>query len=169
MTTFDTILHETERALRLYLASLGVRLTDVDDLAQDVYLDFYQHQEDLPVDVEPIRWLKGMAKHKAYDHFRRLAQRSGFLQRMATALERQQPRFGCGDGCGDGSDDMLDALERCLTKLPDDQRDLLARYYGDADEDTSVARAPSAARMSVMRLREALRHCIVGRISGAVP
>ncbi|MBA3709577.1 MAG: hypothetical protein H0W83_12255, partial [Planctomycetes bacterium] len=165
MDTFDRILQETERPLRLYLASLGVALADVDDLAQDVFLDFYQHPEDRPGDVEPIRWLKGMAKHKAYDHFRRRSQRSALLERMATSLERQEPRFGAGDGSGE----LLDALKGCLTKLPDAQRDLLARYYGEQDEGTAAARAPSAARMTVMRLRETLRLCIVGRMSAANP
>jgi DNA-directed RNA polymerase specialized sigma24 family protein len=161
MDTFDDILLATERPLRLFLASLGVPLADVDDLAQEVYLDFYQHQDDRPAGTEPIRWLKGMAKHKALDHFRRRKQRHRFFERLSTALERQQPRFGAGD------DGLLDALEGCLTELPDDQRDLLARYYGEEPEDAVAARAPSAARMAVMRLREALRHCIVGRISGA--
>ena len=58
---FDRILKVTHGEVRAYLASLGVPLDCVDDLAQEVYLAWFHAPEQRPAEVVPVRWLKGIA------------------------------------------------------------------------------------------------------------
>ncbi|MBA2482680.1 MAG: sigma-70 family RNA polymerase sigma factor [Planctomycetes bacterium] len=158
MSDFTDILSDTQTAIRLYIAGRGVPLSEVDDIAQDVFIDYYNHQEDRPADVEPIRWLKGMAKNHCLRYFGKRARQGTFLQELSEILDRQDSPLE--DAGTDG--ELLNALKQCMAKLPDQQRELLQIYYGD--DDRSVDRTASSVRMSVLRLRDALRTCILGRV-----
>jgi RNA polymerase sigma-70 factor, ECF subfamily len=160
MPDFTDILDQTQAAIRLYISGRGVPLSEVDDIAQDVYIDFFDHQDARPADVEPIRWLKGMAKNHCLRYFSKRARHGTFLQQLSEVLERQTSPLEDLSS----EDELLNALKQCLAKLPEKHRDLLKTYYGDADE--GVDRAASGVRMSVLRLREALRTCMVGRMHG---
>ena len=49
---FETILRETHARVRAYVAGMGIAPHEVDDLAQDVYLEFYKNFEKIPVTFE---------------------------------------------------------------------------------------------------------------------
>lgn len=150
---FADILHQTQGEVRLYIAACGVPLADVDDIAQEVYLDFYQAQDKRPADVEPIRWLKGMARNHCLRWFAKRSRARNFMTELDQALESVTTTL---EDAG-GSDELLLALRACVQKLPAPSRSLLERYYGDeAIED----RGTSGVRMAVLRLREALRTCV---------
>src|SRR6478752_6654636 len=81
---FDEILRETQPHLRAYIAGMGVPRHDVDDLAQDVYVELYRCQNRIPTEVTVKQWLKGIARNLCLNYFRRTARR-GRLQREALA------------------------------------------------------------------------------------
>src|SRR6185436_14703019 len=64
-------LEDTQAHVRAYIAGMGVPSSDTDDVAQDVYLELYKNLDGIPADVEPIRWLKGVARNICLNHFRR--------------------------------------------------------------------------------------------------
>ena len=66
---FESVLRDTQSVLRAYIAGMGVPLDVVDDLAQDVYLEYYRGRNRRPLDVEPIRWLKGIAKNLCLNYY----------------------------------------------------------------------------------------------------
>ena len=80
--TFEQILRDTQHMVRAYIAGLGASSDEVDDIAQDVYVAFYNGMHKMPADTTPIRWLKGIARNLCMSHFRKTkrerAQRSGF-------------------------------------------------------------------------------------------
>jgi RNA polymerase sigma factor (sigma-70 family) len=156
VSDFTAILHETQAAIRLHIAARGIPLSEVDDIAQEVYLDFYKAQDQRPPEVEPIRWLKGIARNHCLRWFRAHARPGTFLAQLDEALEPVASGLE-DDGSGDP---LLIALRRCLGKLPERSRRLLEDYYGD---DEGVDRASSGVRMAVLRLREALRQCVLGQ------
>ncbi len=154
---FTTILQETQAAIRLYIGARGIPLSEVDDIAQEVYIDFYKAQDQRPADVEPIRWLKGIARNHCLLWFRRRSRPGAFLAQLDQALGAVTTPLE-DDGPGD---ELLLALRSCLAKLPERSRGLFEQYYGD---DDLVDRASSSVRMTVLRLRDALRQCILTRL-----
>src|SRR5579859_6100417 len=86
---FEAILRETQSVIRAYIAGMGVPLDSIDDLAQEVYLEFYKGAERRPEDVEPIRWLKGIAKNLCLNYFRKSKRKAEqHLEAVAVLLER---------------------------------------------------------------------------------
>ncbi len=152
MNDFSTILQETQAAIRLYIAARGVPLTEVDDVAQDVYMEFLKAQDRRPAEVEPIRWLKGMARNHCLRWFEDHGRPGRFLAELDEARIQIVSPLERDDG-----GELLDALRACLSRLPEQSRGLLARYYGD---DEGVDRESSGVRMTVLRLRDVLRTCI---------
>src|SRR5437868_3553402 len=66
---FSRILEDTQAHVRAYIAGMGVASSDTDDIAQDVYLELYRNLDGIPADVEPIRWLKGVARNICLNDF----------------------------------------------------------------------------------------------------
>ncbi|MBA3684257.1 MAG: sigma-70 family RNA polymerase sigma factor [Planctomycetes bacterium] len=157
MSDFTAIFDQTQEAVRLYIAARGIPLTEVDDIAQDVYVEFYKAQDRRPPEVEPIRWLKGMARNHCLRWYHKNAQPGAFLERLDEAAATVSAPL-CDEHAGD---DLLLALQSCLSRLPEQGRGLLERYYGD---DQAFDRTTSGVRMAVMRMREALRLCILARV-----
>ena len=68
--------------IRAYIAGMGVPRHDVDDVAQDVYMELYRFFDRMPAEVQPRQWLKGIARNLCLNYFRRNSRRSR-LQREA--------------------------------------------------------------------------------------
>ena len=74
---FETILRETQAHIRAYIAGLGVPRQDVDDIAQDVYVELYRSMDRIPPDLSAKQWLKGIARNLCMNYFRRNSRQIG--------------------------------------------------------------------------------------------
>lgn len=155
---FAELVEATHPIIRAYIASIGIPRTDVDDLAQEVYIAYYLQPESRPPEVEVLRWLKGIAKNLARNHLRRSrrANRVG-LGLVAEAL--------AGRPDDDGpAEDLLPALRRCLDRLPDRARQLVRWYYADDESAESIGNrlgtTAANVRLTMLRVRQALRSCL---------
>ena len=162
-TEFEAILHETQSVIRAYIAGMGVRLDTVDDLAQEVYLEFHKGRDRRPKDVEPVRWLKGIARNLCMNHFRESKRRSEQHQEaIATLLERLP--------CPFENVDSPESLDGCLEALPGRSRQLVALRYGEGMESgrigEKVGMSAEAVRVTLLRIRAVLRDCLEGRLGG---
>jgi len=159
---FEAVLRETQSVVRAYIAGMGVPLDSIDDLAQEVYLEFYKGHERRPADVEPIRWLKGIAKNLCLNYFRKSKRKAEqHLEAVAVLLER----VACPlDDVGDA-----ETLDRCLEKLPPRSRELIALRYEENMESAAIGRrlklSPEAVRITLLRIRTVLRDCLGRRIA----
>ena len=81
---FNTILWRTQSSIRAFIAGMGAASHEVDDLAQETYLELYRNFEKIPPGVAPERWLKGIARNICLNHFRRTSRRNR-LHREALA------------------------------------------------------------------------------------
>jgi len=159
---FEAVLRETQSVVRAYIAGMGVPLDSIDDLAQEVYLEFYKGHERRPADVEPIRWLKGIAKNLCLNYFRKSKRKAEqHLEAVAVLLER----VACPlDDIGDA-----ETLDRCLEKLPPRSRELIALRYEENMESAAIGRrlklSPEAVRITLLRIRTVLRDCLGRRIA----
>jgi RNA polymerase sigma-70 factor (ECF subfamily) len=160
--TFEGILRETQSLIRAYIAGMGVPLDSIDDLAQEVYLEFYKGDERRPLDVEPIRWLKGIAKNLCLNYFRKSKRKTEqHLEAVAVLLERL--------ACPLDEVPGAEILDGCLQKLPPRSRKLVTLRYEENLESAAIGRrlnlSPEAVRITLLRIRAVLRDCLGRRFA----
>lgn len=159
---FETVLRETQSVVRAYIAGMGIPLDTVDDLAQEVYLEFYKGLDRIPADVEPIRWLKGIAKNLCLNHFRKSKRKAEQHQEaIAVLLERVN--------CPIENVSRPEMLDGCLDKLPDRSREMILLRYEEGMESPDIGKrlglSPEAVRITLLRIRTVLRECLGRRLA----
>jgi RNA polymerase sigma-70 factor, ECF subfamily len=163
---FNTIVQETQSHIRAYIAGLGVPRHDVDDLAQDVYVELYRCLDRVPSEVTMKQWLKGIARNLCMNYFRRSSRR-GRLQRealaemMAELSSFQEP---------DRGDEQLEvALRQCVAGLPKESRRMVKWRYEEELPSLTIAERLSstseAIRIALFRIRAALKQCVSQRLA----
>src|ERR1044072_8560470 len=164
---FDTIVNEPRAHIRAYMAGLGVPRPDVDDGAQDVYVELYRFLDRIPADISPKQWLKGIARNLCMNYFRRTSRRQR-LQREALVeiflrAEKKESRVLC-------EGPIRTALDGCCEKLSrESQRLLNLRYELELPSHEIAERVqstPEAVRIALFRIRNVLKACI-GKSLGA--
>lgn len=162
---FDEILRDTQSHLRAYIAGMGVPRHDVDDLAQDVYVELYRCMSRIPAEVTVKQWLKGIARNLCLNYFRRTARR-GRLHREALAEMLVDLTYEARPGWFDGA--ISGALEKCFERLPQESRKLVKLRYEEELPSQAIAErqgsTSEAIRIALFRIRVALRDCISSRL-----
>lgn len=158
---FEAILNTTHTRIRAYIAGMGVAPHEVDDVAQEVFIEFYRNMDRSPDDVEPERWLKGIARNVCLNHLRRVARRDR-LHREALAQILLRTKTASDAALSRGA--LQVALEHCLDLLPAKSRQILRLRYEEDLPSRLIAKATNstaeAIRVSLYRIREGLRDCI---------
>jgi RNA polymerase sigma-70 factor (ECF subfamily) len=158
---FNEIVSETQSHLRAYIAGMGVPRHDVDDIAQDVYVELYRFLHRMPPEVTPKQWLKGIARNLCFNYFRRNSrrnrlQREALVELILRAEEDGEPPLAEGP--------VRAALDACYEKLPTDSRQMLnLKYEQELPSQTIAERLQSsseAIRIALFRIRNTLRECI---------
>ncbi len=157
---FEAVLRETQSVLRAYIAGMGVPLDTVDDIAQEVYLEYYKGSGRQPGDVEPIRWLKGIARNLCMNYFRRSKRKAEqHLEAVAALLERIPSAIE--------STREPASLDGCLEKLAGRSRQMVALRYESGLSSDAIGRqvglTGEAVRIALLRIRAALRDCLERR------
>jgi RNA polymerase sigma-70 factor (ECF subfamily) len=158
---FETIVRETQPHIRAYIAGMGVPRHDVDDIAQDVYVELYRFFDRMPAEVAPKQWLKGIARNLCLNYFRRTSRRQR-LQREALVeiflRAEQETERALSEG------PVRRALDGCYDKLPPASRRLLTlRYEQELPSHQIAERLQSTAeavRVALFRIRTSLKDCI---------
>ncbi len=163
--------HDVRRAVTRHLG----RVADVDDVAQDVFVQAWQNLGTCQSTGSLGAWLLGIARHRALDFLRREMVRRRrrdllfeFAETDLLALEAETPP--------DDSEEertMAD-LQACLDDLAPRQQSLIEQFYFEDVPAESIAtelgRRPGTIRMMLLRIRTALRQCIERRdISRSAP
>ncbi|MDP6356535.1 MAG: sigma-70 family RNA polymerase sigma factor [Planctomycetota bacterium] len=156
---FETSVRQTEAGVRAYIAGAGVLRDEVDDLAQEAYLEFYRNRAKIPEDVEPARWLRGIARNVCLNHIRRTA-RKGRLHREALA----ELLLGSAKDAPEQEDDLAPILNGCIEKLPGRSRRLVSMRYEDNLRSDAIAEvfesSAGAIRFALYKTRKILKACI---------
>jgi RNA polymerase sigma-70 factor (ECF subfamily) len=163
---FEDILWQTQARVRAYIAGMGISPHDVDDLAQETYLQLYRNMEKIPESAPPELWVKGIAKNVSLNHLRKIARR-GRLHRHALAeilanTTTRLERIASQDALGA-------ALDDCLSKLPPERREMLDLRYAQEFTSDSIAEqtrsTAEAVRVALHRIRAGLRDCIAQKMA----
>lgn len=159
---FREIVRAYSLPLRSYLASQIHNLDDVDDLAQEVFLAAFHSLPSFRRGDDFGAWLRGIARHKLYDHLRRSARRhrtlAAYQAEVARVVEADLERATADDRA-----EAIEALLRCIARLPDKLRRVVrAGLDGDKPADLAEALATSLGAVYNLHYRanQLLRACM---------
>lgn len=163
---FTTLVTLHQARVRGYLARWVRDPSQVDDLAQEVFIAAFKGLTGYAGDAPFGAWLAGIARNQALVHLRgerRRHQRQGDL--LAEAVEGWRVRSLESDSerLAERLDEVT-ALRGCLDGLTPAQRDLIDEHYLAGRSCADIARdrdlGQSAVRMSLLRVRQTLRVCL---------
>ena len=168
VTQFDAILGQTQAHIRAYIAGMGIAAHEVDDLAQDVYVELYRNFAKMPAEVTPERWLKGIARNVCLNHLRVKARKGRLHQKaLAEILERTRTRMESWVADGE----TFAALDDCMAALSQDLRQIIQMRYGEGHTASEIAgslkKSGGAVRVTLHRVRAVLRECISKKLGPA--
>jgi RNA polymerase sigma-70 factor (ECF subfamily) len=152
-----------EGQVRAFLRSLLPSWSDVDEVMQETSLVAWRKFDRFERGTNFIAWVTTIARFEALDHLRRRGREHlMFSEAVADLLaEEAAPER-------DVLEQQRRALERCLTKLGDTQRELLLLSYQPGARLHEVAaragRSVQGHYKSVQRLRSRLLACIEGEM-----
>ena len=156
---FESILRKTQTQIRAYLAGIGVPTHDIDDVAQNVYVELYTHPE-IPADADPLQWLKGIARKTALNYFRRKKNRQARYQKAVNKILLNTVSVFSEDRVPEENS----VLEACLEKLPPHSRNLVeTRYFRNITARRiakNMKKKAEAVRVMLFRIRNELKDCI---------
>jgi RNA polymerase sigma-70 factor, ECF subfamily len=164
---FEAIVRETEAGIRAYIAGMGVTLDMVDDIAQEVYLALYKDMDAMPGNIEPIRWLKGIARNLCMNYFRRTKRTQ---QRQSGAMAELLATADQAPESAEALDlSTHETLAKCLGQLTEKSRRLVSLRYEEGLTAESMAETinitAGAIRIALLRIRENLRDCMSRSLS----
>lgn len=150
--------HEAE--LRAYATTLMLRYADAEDVVQDACIAMWERIDSLKEPKAFLSWAYTFVRFTAFNKIRKqenspLIFCEELVELMAAEGEREAPAVGS----------ELRALTSCLEKLPQEQRDLVNRYYHSskvrmADVARQLGKSTGALYKALERTRDALRACV---------
>ena len=157
-------------AVRVFL---GAHLRDhsaMDDLVQDVFLRAFDRLGTLRDGTAFRAWLLGIARNRALEHVReRLRAGLPATDALEALLDRSQLAFLENDDEEARRGLELEALRQCIRRLPPVGARLIREHYFKGRPITALAaeerKNEGALRMTLLRLREALRECVRRRVA----
>ena len=167
--SFRQLVEINHQRIRLYLGMYVPCSTEVDDIAQEVFLVAFSQLSRFRGDSKFSTWLIGIARNKALEFLKARARvRKKQKQFFEAEIASQQiARLEEMHDQSELAQRRLGAMQLCLDLLPDHSRELINRYYFDQQTATNIAAesdvTTGSVRMKLLRLRKILQKCIVAR------
>lgn len=149
-------------SVRAQIAAQVFNLSEVDDLAQDVFISAHRRLHTFRVGEDFGAWLRGITRNKLLTHFRTVHRRHSAYERF-----QDEVREAVGDAwTPDSAEERregIQALLRCIAKLPERMRRVVhaglegARAQALADE---MGTSPGAIYQLQYRANQLLRDCV---------
>ncbi len=154
-----------EPALRAFVRRLVPSRMDADDVLQDVAVVLWTKFDSFREGADFRAWAFGIARFEVLAWFRDRGRDRLVLDETVVSLIAEEPGLD-----EPGLSRHLRALEECLRKMDDGQRDLLMRAYrpGSRIQDLAGASGRSVAGFYqwLHRVRRQLSDCIQTRLAG---
>jgi len=159
---FGELVSRHHRIVRTMLWRVFGDQSEVDDVAQEVFMSALTSVAKFRQESSFQTWLLSIARNKAITHLRKKRSGSGHEISSLDQFVIQHQVASIADGKVESP--KLDALRQCLEQLAEDQRRLVKDIYFDGRSAAQVARetgqAKNTVRMRLMRIRKALSGCI---------
>jgi RNA polymerase sigma-70 factor, ECF subfamily len=154
-------------SVRGFTALWAPSADEADDLAQEVFIGALNsiHTFDQTRDLKA--WVLGIARNQTRQAWRRVNRaRNSNLEPLEAILERHA--IAAHAERENTSDQRSEALQRCISALPERSRTVFSRYVVDElsskELATSLESTESAIRRLISRIRLSLRDCVQRRV-----
>ena len=161
---FIKLLTEHQGNLRGFIVSLMPGSPDVLDVLQETNVVLWNKRDKFEIGTNFLAWSFQIARyevHRQRDRDRR-DQRTMFSEELIDLLIND----------GDSSPHekkFYEALDTCLEKFSESQRELIEERYTDGhsleDYASRSGRTAGSLRIALLRIRESLRRCIEGELA----
>ena len=173
LEAFSQIVRALHGEVRGFAAMMAVEPDWIDDVAQEIFLEAYRSLHRFAPERSFRKWVRGVARNVIRRHAERLSRESKLRQDATSELLRrrqeQLDRTAAEPEAAQAG--ALDALRRCLGRLPEHLRRLLDQRYSDQKSSGEIGRAlgrtADAVRVSLMRTRRQLLECMHAELSGS--
>jgi RNA polymerase sigma-70 factor (ECF subfamily) len=172
---FARLVRENQASVRA-LVGRFVRDVDLaDDVAQEVFVAAHRGLASFRGEASFRGWLFAIARRQIALHFREhLRERATNDDELEAELHTWHAERGLAVEQGsDDTEPRLAALRACLASLRGESATLVASYYFRGRPATELARGQGksvdAIRMTLMRVRRALRQCVQGKLAEGIP
>lgn len=163
---FLALFTKCQGRIQAFIRTLVHDPTQADDVFQATSLALWRSFATFRRDAEFLPWALGTARHQVLLHWRtRRRDRHVFSEALladlvdstVTALESSEARMA--------------ALEACITRLSDRQRELLRMFYGENQQAEKIARhwgrTVHAVYKALRVMRKALFDCVTRKLRDA--
>lgn len=167
-SAFAALIEAHQRVVYGYLRSYLLEPADAEDLCQEVFLRCYAGRARFDDSTLIRPWLIGIARNLLREHCRRTKRRKEVAwTELCLELESLMPE---GD---DRHDELRQRLPSCLESLGPSAREAIDLRYGQdlrlSQIGEKLRRSEGAVKLLVFRARQALKHCLDGKVAGDAP
>lgn len=155
----ETLFLQHAASLRGFVVGLLPDRVMADDVFQEVFLTVVQRGADFRRDGNFLAWVRGIARNKVLEHYRRQRLRAlsfdeQLVELLAEAVDEGGPKF----------EQQRESLARCLERLAPRAREIVDLRY--AEQSLSVSEiaerlswTTNAVHVALARARAFLREC----------
>ena len=156
---FMRLFLRAERELLRYVMALVPNVSDARDVVQETAVALWQAIGKYDSAKPFVPWACRFALNEARLHLRTESRRRRFIEEdVAAMLDERRVEMA------EPLDARREHLRDCLSRLPDEQHQLVRGYYFDEESIDALAayrgRGTEAINKSLQRIRQALHQCI---------
>ncbi|MCB1121840.1 MAG: sigma-70 family RNA polymerase sigma factor, partial [Verrucomicrobiae bacterium] len=159
------LLTSNQSRLYAYLFSLLGNRQQAEDVMQETNMILWRKAGQFELGTNFGAWMLKVAYYQVLAHRRKLNRQAIFIQNDEFLRELADEALKVTDL----TERQQEALQVCLKRLPDRQRDLIRRRYSEGASIKSVARqlniAASAVKQALFRARTNLIQCVQHRMN----
>lgn len=163
------LLNRHEKQIAAYVHTLLPDPTDAEDILQASRVTLWKRFSDFEPGTNFVAWARKVVLHQVLNH-RRSAKRKPLyatdpqvIEAVAAEIDRQSDQLAA----------RSEALDECLQRLPDRQRQtILLRYYEDCEISeiaTRTNRTEGAVYRLLSRIRQTLNECVSRKMASPTP
>ena len=158
---FSDLVRAHHRDLLVYAVTLTRNDATARDIVQESFIVAYEKMDLFDVTRDFATWMRGIVRNKWREWLRK-NRRYDLSDNDLARIDADIALWQTNRALEDNS--MFDALEQCLSRLPDTLRAVVDAYYYEGRNGDEVADhlhvAPAAVRKRLQRARTLLKQCL---------
>ena len=162
---FAELVNLHHRELLVYARSLTREANTSRDIVQEAFIVAFQKINTFDVTRDFATWMRGIVRNKWREWLRK-NKRYELTDHELSGLDADIATWQAEHASG--SSTVFDALEICLTRLPDNLRETVHAYYYEGQSGDEAAEslgvAPAAIRKRLQRARTLLKECVDAKL-----
>ncbi len=167
--SYGPVVAEFQGRLRAFIATFCPDRGQVDEVAQRTFIWAYEHLGEYEAGTRFYSWLKAIARNMLLAELeaqrRQVSNQRRYLAHLQVTACREDL------AAGDTRLEAVEALQECLAELSDEARRMIRRRYEQPEPIAAIARdlnrSAGGVKVTLFRIRQALRKCVEGRLAGA--